>query len=244
MTSGAQNTFIASDSISIRYSIAGNGPDVVLLHGFSMSSDMWWQNGVVQALKGCWRLLVPDMRGHGNSDRPHDPAYYGKALVSDIAELIAIEAPAGAHVVGFSMGAELLLPLAAEHSSIVRSIYLIGSGWSPPEIVDEYRLHMKWAREKSSSEGSGNDLDALSAVVEAVHATVGVSDVRIEALDLPMAGIAGEFDVERPHLERLADARADFELEILPGVDHMASWKHPELPAKIATFLGSRSRLH
>jgi pimeloyl-ACP methyl ester carboxylesterase len=241
MDMSARKSFLASDGICIRYRENGAGTPVVLLHGFSMSSGMWWENHVVETLAGSYRLLIPDMRGHGDSDCPHDPASYGSALVSDIAELIGIEAPSGAHVVGFSMGAELSLPLAVGHPSAVRSIYLVGSGWSPIEIVDEYRIHMQWARSKAENERSGNDLAALSALVEAVEATVGLTEAQIAALDVPMAGIAGELDVERPYLERLARARPDFDLDILPGVDHMASWRDPRLPAKIGRFLDAQS---
>jgi len=59
---------------------------------------------------------------------------------------------------------------------------------------------------------------------------------------LPMAGIAGELDVERPYLERLAHARPDFPLEILPGIDHMASWRMPTVPGLIGKFLDARSQ--
>ncbi|MDW4548080.1 alpha/beta hydrolase [Defluviimonas sp. D31] len=241
MEQPTQKSFTTSDGILIRYRVAGAGPPVVLLHGFSMSSGMWWQNGVVDALGGRYRLLAPDMRGHGDSDKPHDPARYGRKLVSDVAELISAEAPSGAHVVGFSMGAELSLPLAVDHPAIIRSLYLIASGWSPPEIVDEYRIHMDWARERTEQDAV-DDLDALSAAVDAVDATVGLPEAQIAAIDLPMSGIVGEFDVERPHLERLARARPDFDLEILPGVDHMGSWKDPRVPGRIARFLDARPR--
>ncbi|MCU9849683.1 alpha/beta hydrolase [Defluviimonas sp. WL0024] len=241
MESRTQKSFTASDGILIRYRVAGAGPPVVLLHGFSMSSEMWWQNGVAAALAGRYRLLAPDMRGHGDSDKPRDPARYGRTLVTDVAELILTEAPSGAHIVGFSMGAELSLPLAVDHPEIIRSLYLIGSGWSPPEIVDEYRIHMDWARERAEQDAA-NDLDALSALVDAVEATVGLPEAQIAALDLPMAGIAGQLDVERPHLERLARARPDFDLEIFPGVDHMGSWKDPRLPGRIGAFLDAQPR--
>lgn len=232
--------FTAADGIRIQYRVTGQGPAVVLLHGFSMSSDMWWINGTVAALSDRYRLLVPDLRGHGQSDRPHDPAHYGTTLLTDIARLVETESRAGAHVVGFSMGAELALPLAAEFPDLIRSIFLIGSGWSPPEIVEEYRTHLDWARDAAQEAQDDNDLDALGALVEAIGATVGLDPARIAALDVPMAGIVGELDVERPHIERLARARPDFALEVLPGIDHMASWKVPQLPQRIAAFLDAR----
>jgi len=176
MVNPDQRTLRAADGVRINYRVAGEGPAIVLLHGFSMSSGMWWENNVVPALEGRYRLIAPDIRGHGDSGRPHDPASYGKSLVSDVASLIAAETLIRAHVVGFSMGAELSLPLAVHHPSIVRSIFLIGSGWSPPVIVDEYRIHMQWARLAADQDQSGDDLDALSALVEAVEATVGLSE--------------------------------------------------------------------
>ena len=162
---------------------------------------------------------------------------FGRAVDDDVYCVTSV------HRVRSSLLVSLLisLPLAVDHPAIIRSLYLIASGWSPPEIVDEYRIHMDWARERAEQDAV-DDLDALSAAVDAVDATVGLPEAQIAAIDLPMAGIAGEFDVERPHLERLARARPDFDLEILPGVDHMGSWKDPRLPGRIARFLDARPR--
>lgn len=236
-----EKSFTAADGVRIRYWVAGAGPPVILLHGFTMSSAMWWENHVAEALSGRYRLIAPDLRSHGDSDRPHDPNSYGRALVSDIAQLISIEAPPGAHLVGFSLGAELLLPLAADHPAALRSIYLIGSGWSPAEIVEEYKAALDWVRANADRQ-SGKDFAALAALIEAVPATVGLSAAQIAAIDVPMAGLVGELDEERPYLERLAEARPDFGLEILPGVDHIASWRDPRLPEKIAGFLDAQPK--
>jgi pimeloyl-ACP methyl ester carboxylesterase len=53
--------------------VEGNGPPIVLGHGVTDSSDVFYERGYVAALKPKYRLVLVDARGHGQSDKPHDP---------------------------------------------------------------------------------------------------------------------------------------------------------------------------
>jgi pimeloyl-ACP methyl ester carboxylesterase len=62
-----------SQGVRIHYQTVGTGPPIVLQHGFSESIEDWFDCGYVDALKLDYRLILVDARGHGGSDKPHDP---------------------------------------------------------------------------------------------------------------------------------------------------------------------------
>lgn len=74
------------DGVHIYYETHGSGPAVLLTHGFSASCDAWKPQ--VEALSQSYQLITWDVRGHGQSDSPDDPALYSEALtVGDMAAL-------------------------------------------------------------------------------------------------------------------------------------------------------------
>jgi len=114
--------------VSIHYeTIDGSGPPLVLLHGSMGSSEMWRFEGYVDALRDAFRLVLVDLRGHGRSDAPHDPAAYTiDAFVADLgAVLDALELRSAAFC-GFSMGASLSFAFAARHPERCDAIVSLG----------------------------------------------------------------------------------------------------------------------
>lgn len=229
-----RGTFTASDGTTISYLTEGEGPPVLLLHGFIASAASWWKIGAVQRLAQTRRVLAPDIRGHGESGRPTDPAAYGRTLLSDFTHLLDHEGHGAADVIGFSMGAELALALAAFHPDRVRSLTIAGSGWSPPEIVDEYR---KWF---DALAAHSDTPDALKALIESVPDFTGLQARTIAALPMPITGIIGERDDERPWMERIREARPDFRPVILPGLDHRATWLSAAFPDLLVKAVAQR----
>ena len=65
-----------NDGIRIHYQVEGEGPPLVLQHGFSESVVDWYEVGYVDALRSDYRLILIDARGHGASDKPHDTDSY------------------------------------------------------------------------------------------------------------------------------------------------------------------------
>jgi pimeloyl-ACP methyl ester carboxylesterase len=219
-----RKTFAAPDGTSISYLTEGGGPPLLLLHGFVSAATSWWKIGAAQALARAHTVLAPDIRGHGDSGKPTESAFYGRVLLCDLTHLLDHEGFADADVIGFSMGAELALALAAFHPARVRSLTLSGSGWSPPEIVDEYR---KWFDALATRSDSP---DALRALIDAVREITGLPAETIAALPMPLTGIIGALDDERPWMERIAEVRAGFAPVILPGLDHLGTWRSPAFP--------------
>ena len=73
---------VDNKGISIHYRVEGNGPPLVLGHGITDSSDVFYERGYVAALKANYRLVLIDARGHGQSDKPHEPLSYASEKVS------------------------------------------------------------------------------------------------------------------------------------------------------------------
>ena len=109
---------------------AGRGT-MMLVHGFASNHAVNWVNPLwVRTLNEAgWRVLAPDNRGHGASDKPHDPAAYATPLMAeDVLRLMDHQGVERADVMGYSMGARITAFLALAHPSRVRSIVLGGLG--------------------------------------------------------------------------------------------------------------------
>src|SRR5215467_2730373 len=66
--------------IRIHYQVDGDGPPLVLRHGFMSSLKSWYLCGYVDSLRTDYQLILIDARGHGGSDKPHDPTAYDLSL--------------------------------------------------------------------------------------------------------------------------------------------------------------------
>lgn len=114
---------------AIYYELHGEGEPVLLLHGFSSSFRRnWYDTSWVSRLTGAgFQVIGLDLRGHGGSARPHDPAQYrGHLLMADILGLLDYLKIDRAHLLGFSMGGGLALQMAMEHPD--RSLRVVAGG--------------------------------------------------------------------------------------------------------------------
>jgi pimeloyl-ACP methyl ester carboxylesterase len=102
-----------SQGVRIHYQVEGAGVPLVLQHGFTDSLESWYKQGYVEGLQDAYQLILIDARGHGASDKPHDPAAYDfQSNVADIlAVLDALHIPT-AHFLGYSMGGQIGFALA------------------------------------------------------------------------------------------------------------------------------------
>ena len=118
---------IDRDGTKIHYEVHGSGPPLILTHGYSSTSAMW--QGQIEALAKRHRLIVWDMRGHGQSDYPGDPSAYSEALtVGDIAALLDEVGAAKAIVGGLSLGGYMSLAFYRAHPERVSALLIIDTG--------------------------------------------------------------------------------------------------------------------
>jgi 3-oxoadipate enol-lactonase len=122
-------TFLCADGGQLRYSTAGTGQAVVLIHGLGLDASMWEAQWRVLAQE--FRAIRYDIRGFGSSTLPTGPYSHS----DDLLALLDFLDARPAHVVGLSMGGRVALQIALEHPDAVRSLTLIdpaldGFSWS------------------------------------------------------------------------------------------------------------------
>jgi pimeloyl-ACP methyl ester carboxylesterase len=116
----AEATF-ESNGVKIHYVIEGKGEPIVLLHGWMSDSSMWGRLDTNPARKE-FTLIAVDLRGHGKSDKPHDPEKYGPEMAEDVVRLLDHLKLQKAHLVGYSMGAIVAGKVAATYPERVLSV--------------------------------------------------------------------------------------------------------------------------
>src|ERR1051326_2126709 len=122
---------LQSAGARIHYEVVGHGPPIVLVHGFALSFDAnWRETGWVDFLVDAGREVVGiDCRGHGKSDKPHDPAAYsGNQMPDDVVAVMDTLDLQHADIMGYSMGGWIMLNLLLRHGSRFTSAVAGGAG--------------------------------------------------------------------------------------------------------------------
>jgi len=122
-------------------------PTALLVHGNGGHAH-WWTPLVPSLVPG-WRLVVPDLRGHGESDWPRVPAYRLDDFADDLAAIHRTLAPGPAAVVGHSMGGRIALGFAVRHPQALRGLALLDSrlGDVDPALAARWRGRVEGARD-------------------------------------------------------------------------------------------------
>jgi pimeloyl-ACP methyl ester carboxylesterase len=116
------------NGVGIEYDVAGDGTPVVLLHGFPDSGRLW-RNQVPALAEAGFKVIVPDMRGFGRSDKPTEvEAYALPMLAGDVFAVMSDAGAEKAHVVGHDWGAALAWGLAALASDRVERLVALSVG--------------------------------------------------------------------------------------------------------------------
>ena len=119
--------YFDNDGIKIYYEIEGEGPPVVMIHGFSGNLELKWkETNWVETLKHNYRLILLDCRGHGKSDKPHGDSYYGQKMTEDIIKLMEHLSIEKANFFGYSMGAHITFRILLTKPEIIISAILGG----------------------------------------------------------------------------------------------------------------------
>jgi pimeloyl-ACP methyl ester carboxylesterase len=142
------------DSVNIYYEVHGSGPPLLLTHGYSSTSAMW--QGQIAALSKHHKLILWDMRGHGQSDYPDDALAYSQALT--VGDMAALLDQAGAHsavVGGLSLGGYMSLAFYRAHPQRVRALLIIdtGPGFKKDEARDAWNKRAHETGDRFEREG-------------------------------------------------------------------------------------------
>jgi pimeloyl-ACP methyl ester carboxylesterase len=145
---------INRDGVNLYYEVHGSGPPLLLTHGYSSTSAMWQDQ--IEALSKHHKLVLWDMRGHGQSDYPPEPAAYSEALtVADMAALLDEVGADTAIVGGLSLGGYMSLAFYRAHAHRVRALLIIdtGPGFKKDEAREAWNARARETGDRFEREG-------------------------------------------------------------------------------------------
>jgi pimeloyl-ACP methyl ester carboxylesterase len=209
--------FVASDDgLKIYYEQRGSGPAVLLSHAFRASSAMWQSQ--MEALSDRYRVIAWDMRGHGRSDSPDDPAAY--SLESAVADMVAVMRECGAQraaIGGLSLGGLLSLAFHVTHPEKTAALLLFDTGPGQRNVA---------ARTASTSTEPPGFTHTRRKILDHTHDRILAS---LDSIQVPTLVLCGEFD-ERflEASEFLATRIPDAQKVILKGAGHVSNLDKPE----------------
>lgn len=243
--------FQSFDGVSIGYRTLGDpaGWPTVMLHGFLASAESnWFLPGIAAAVAATGRrVIAPDLRGHGRSDAPTDPAAWPRdVLARDQEALIAHLHLRDYDLVGYSLGARTAVRMLVRGAR-PRKLVLGGMGdrglteagaraamfEDGVRRGDAAKDPRAGRRVQAMMAAGGLKPEAMLGVLASFAAT---SADEIAAIDVPTLVVAGQRDNDNGSADTLAAMMADARAVRVPG-DHLSAVMEPALAEAVAGFL-------
>jgi pimeloyl-ACP methyl ester carboxylesterase len=244
----AQDQYFDSKGVRLRYVDGGSGEPIVLLHGYANTVDLWNDTGILENLRQDHRVIAFDARGHGQSGKPHDPAAYGAEMHQDVVRLLDHLGIRQAHILGYSMGGNVVVQLLTTSPERFLSAVLVAASgrrqWTAREeentlararelesdtpfraVVlgvwprDQPPPTEEQLRERSAAVARNNDPLALAAFVRALRGQV-VTDTQVAAIHVPTLGIVGSADPALAGMRELKTVLPSLEMIVVDGATH------------------------
>lgn len=234
------------------------GPDagtpVLLIHGFASNHAVNWVNTswMKSLTRAGRRVIALDNRGHGASDKPHEPAaYHTSRMAADARALVDHLGLPRVHVMGYSMGARIAAFLARAAPDEVQSIVLgglgihlveggglpqsVGPALSAPSLADVTdpvgRLFRRFA------EANGSDLEALVACIGGSRQSLGAD--KVAEIRVPVLVAVGDQDPIAGDPHRLAALLPRGRALDIPGRDHNLAVGDKVFKAAVLDFMAA-----
>ena len=243
--------FVSFDGAELAWREIGQGRAVLLLHGFfSDAQTNWVRYGHASAIAEMgFRVIMPDLRAHGSSAKPHDAASYPPDVLAD--DGFALVAHLGLNdydLGGYSLGGRTVVRMLVRGAKPRRAI-VAGMGYTGlvgatgrtahfAHILDNLgsfaRFTPEWNAEAFLKTTKGDPL-ALRRILDAVVDTPAEA---LAALRVPTLVLSGDADEDNGSVAELAAALADATLVRTPG-GHMSAVTKPELGQAMADFLAA-----
>ena len=259
----AEGKFFDSNGVRIHYYDRGEGKPVVLVHGGGGNGALWDALGTTDVLiEAGFRVIALDMRGYGQSDKPHDPSEYGLEMSRDIARLLHHLRIDKAHIVGYSQGAIVANRLRVEYPELLLTATLgggvaavEGSPWvsraaelsdallqgdigpmvrllTPPGQPVPTREQLD-ARYKEIS--LRNDVQAMAASIRAQGFPDSLEELRSNKV--PTLALIGEIDPNKRDVDAVDGVMSNLEIVVIPGADHGAAMRDPMFLEETLKFI-------
>ena len=241
--------FFDSNGVRLRYVEQGSGPAIILMHGLTGTLDRHFiANGVFATLAKDHRVIAVDLRGHGKSDKPHQPKAYGDEMARDVVRLMDHLKIQRADVLGYSLGAMIAGRLATmDPERLTRIVYVASlplregdtymEKFAADSIADlESDLPFKSLMIGLQPPGSkpptdeeirkavaplvaANDVKALAALWRG-YKTLAVSEKQLAALKMPSIVLIGSEDISAAGVPALNTTQPQIRTVVVQGAQH------------------------
>jgi pimeloyl-ACP methyl ester carboxylesterase len=261
-----EGAYFDSAGVRIHYTDQGAGEPVILVHGFSVHQDInWRQPGIIDRLAQQYRVVALDLRGHGLSGKPHDPALYGEEMARDVIRLMDHLQIPKAQVVGYSMGGFITLKLMALAPERLVSAAPCGMGWQVATVENTAPL-LQLAEDLEAGKGFGvlfkaiyppgkapsgaeqsaidfaisafNDKKALAASMRAFEG-LAISEAELRACSMPVLTIVGADDPLITGTDQMDVLMPNHKTVVIDGTDHVTTLRDTRFADAVEQFLGA-----
>jgi len=215
----------------------------------------WIDGGLFDALSQDYRVVAFDLRGHGGSGKPHDPAKYGLEMIHDVPRLMDHLRIERAHVVGYSLGGTLALKLIEIAPERLLSLVLGGAGWErntqpwvglagllesvkPNTPLSSYFWPNETGRPPREvlEMVDRNDPAALAALSRGMlH--VPIAEDALRSSGVPILALFGEHDPIQASGAAIEGVATNFSMQVFPGFDHHTLAASAEFRSALRRFL-------
>jgi pimeloyl-ACP methyl ester carboxylesterase len=246
--------YVNSQGLRIHYQVEGDGPPLVFQHGFGDSLESRYELGYVDALKDDCQLILIDARGHGTSDKPHEPeAYSFQNVTADVVAVLDDLTVSKTHYFGFSMGGKNGFALAAYAPERLHSLIVLGIGASAQDHapLDHWIASLRQGPEAVPSIWEmdapisptlrqrllSNDLEALMAQRMQRKDPQGFDDI-LQTLPIPCLLMVGEADAAYGRVKACSRLISNATFVSFPNLGHTGSFlNRAELVQHVRQFL-------
>jgi pimeloyl-ACP methyl ester carboxylesterase len=240
--------FFDSNGVRIRYVEQGQGPPIVLMHGYTGTLDRHFiANGVFANLAKDHRAIAIDLRGHGKSGKPYEPRAYGEEFARDVVRLLDHLKIQRAHVLGYSLGAFIAGRVATMHPErLISVVYVAGLplrdlSFMEPFAQDSVKelesdlpfrslvmaLQPPGSKPPSDDEirkavaplVAANDVKAFAALWRGYN-TLAVTDTQLAAVRVPSIVITGSEDLNAAGVPELNKLHPRIRTVVVHGAQH------------------------
>ena len=235
--------------MELAYREVGAGRTLVLIHGFTGTAQASWvETGIAARIAGHgYRVVMPDLRGHGDSARPHEAgAYPPDVLADDGLALIDRLGVTDYDLAGYSLGGRTVVRMLARGASPRRAVvggqgleavvHTEGRGGRLRHILTNFGTFAPGTPEHAMEgwiTASGGDPAALVRVLDTF---VGTPETALAAIAVPTLVLTGADDGHNDTAAALAAALPHGRYVMVPG-DHMTAVTSPAFEAALLDFL-------
>jgi pimeloyl-ACP methyl ester carboxylesterase len=244
----ARVPYVALEDARLHYQEHGQGDPLLLLHSFCGAGEVW--DPILPSFVGRYRVIVPDLRGHGRSTGAPETIHYDR-FAADVVALLDHLGIDRAHCVGQSAGGMCLVWLGTRHLARIRTLVLSGTTYTYDEharaqmrrVADGWGTQPEWIDAQRQRHGATHGDDYWRVLRDKFRAFADDTDelpfrpADLAAITCPVLVLHGDRDPGFPVYiaTTMYAAMPNAELAILPAVGHGPPRERPDLVVRILT---------